>query len=642
MSARPDHDHGGRHGRARVPGARRRAELRRAARAPSSGSARSAGSKRASCRRTASTSSGSRSRACAAAALPRGSRAPFRIVGGRRCRRSARCAAAGPRPCSAWADSSRAPAASRRGSRASRWCCTSRTPWPGTTNRLLAPLAARDLRGVPGHASRPSARAEVVGNPVRRSIAPARRAARAPRRAPRRSAAALLVIGGSQGARDLESRRCRWRSRSCPPRARPRSGTRPAAGRRRGARGVRGRRRRGARRRVHRRRLERATAGPISSSRAPVRSTLAELAIVGVGAILVPFAAAIDDHQTRERAAFRGGRRGSRDRGAGARRRAALARALAACLGDLDGLLAMAEAARAQAKPDAAERIARRVPRARGGARMTTRMGRIRNIHFVGIGGAGMAGIAEVLLNLGYSVSGTDLKLTSVTERLRALGARVAEGHAAEHLGDADVVVVSSAVAADNPEVVAAHARRIPVVRRAEMLAELMRFRYGIAIAGTHGKTTTTSLIASVLAEARRRSDVRDRRPARERQRQREARARAVSRRRGRRERRVVPAPAADDRRRHEHRRRPSRQLRERPRPLEAGLPRVPAQPAVLRACRHVQRRREHARADSGARAARRRATASASAPTSARSAVERYGLQDAFQGRGEGAAASR
>ncbi|RPI61265.1 MAG: UDP-N-acetylmuramate--L-alanine ligase [Lysobacterales bacterium] len=133
---------------------------------------------------------------------------------------------------------------------------------------------------------------------------------------------------------------------------------------------------------------------------------------------------------------------------------------------------------------------------------MTTRMGRIRNIHFVGIGGAGMAGIAEVLLNLGYSVSGTDVKLTSVTERLRGLGARVAEGHDGKNLGDADVVVVSSAVAADNPEIVAAHGRRIPVVRRAEMLGELMRFRYGIAIAGTHGKTTTTSLIASVLAEA--------------------------------------------------------------------------------------------------------------------------------------------
>jgi UDP-N-acetylmuramate--alanine ligase len=130
-----------------------------------------------------------------------------------------------------------------------------------------------------------------------------------------------------------------------------------------------------------------------------------------------------------------------------------------------------------------------------------TRMGRIRNIHFVGIGGAGMAGIAEVLLNLGYHVSGTDLKLTGVTKRLGSLGAEIREGHAAEHLGAADVVVVSSAVAADNPEIVTAHARRIPVVRRAEMLGELMRFRYGIAIAGTHGKTTTTSLIASVLAE---------------------------------------------------------------------------------------------------------------------------------------------
>jgi UDP-N-acetylmuramate--alanine ligase len=132
---------------------------------------------------------------------------------------------------------------------------------------------------------------------------------------------------------------------------------------------------------------------------------------------------------------------------------------------------------------------------------MNDRMGRIQTIHFVGIGGAGMAGIAEVLLNLGYAVRGSDLKLTSVTERLRSLGAKVAEGHAAGNLENADVVVVSSAVAADNPEVLAAHSRRIPVVRRAEMLAELMRFRYGIAIAGTHGKTTTTSLIASVLAE---------------------------------------------------------------------------------------------------------------------------------------------
>jgi UDP-N-acetylmuramate--alanine ligase len=132
---------------------------------------------------------------------------------------------------------------------------------------------------------------------------------------------------------------------------------------------------------------------------------------------------------------------------------------------------------------------------------MNTRMGRIRHIHLVGIGGAGMAGIAEVLLNLGYTVSGTDLKSTAVTERLRSLGADVREGHAAEHVTTADVVVVSSAVAPDNPEVRAAQARRVPVVRRAEMLGELMRFRYGIAVAGTHGKTTTTSLVTSVLAE---------------------------------------------------------------------------------------------------------------------------------------------
>ena len=132
---------------------------------------------------------------------------------------------------------------------------------------------------------------------------------------------------------------------------------------------------------------------------------------------------------------------------------------------------------------------------------MNDRMGRTRTIHFVGIGGAGMAGIAEVLLNLGYQVRGSDLKATAVTDRLAALGAEILEGHSVDNLAAADVVVVSSAVAADNPEVQAAHARRIPVVKRAEMLAELMRFRYGIAVAGTHGKTTTTSLIASVLAE---------------------------------------------------------------------------------------------------------------------------------------------
>ncbi len=125
----------------------------------------------------------------------------------------------------------------------------------------------------------------------------------------------------------------------------------------------------------------------------------------------------------------------------------------------------------------------------------------IRQIHFVGIGGAGMSGIAEVLLNLGYGVSGTDLGESATVLRLRALGARVAIGHDAGHIAGADAVVVSTAVGLDNPEVRAARARHIPVVPRAVMLAELMRLKRGVAIAGTHGKTTTTSLVASVLAE---------------------------------------------------------------------------------------------------------------------------------------------
>ena len=128
-------------------------------------------------------------------------------------------------------------------------------------------------------------------------------------------------------------------------------------------------------------------------------------------------------------------------------------------------------------------------------------MGRIRCIHFVGIGGVGMGGIAEVMLNLGYDISGSDLNENAVTQRLTKLGAKIYSSHTAENVIDCDVVVVSTAVKEDNPEVIAAHEKRIPVVPRAEMLAELMRFRYGIAVAGTHGKTTTTSLVASVLAE---------------------------------------------------------------------------------------------------------------------------------------------
>ena len=127
-------------------------------------------------------------------------------------------------------------------------------------------------------------------------------------------------------------------------------------------------------------------------------------------------------------------------------------------------------------------------------------MRKTNHIHFVGIGGVGMSGIAEVLLTLGYTVSGSDLARSDTTQRLQQLGATVYQGHAAPHVQGADVVVTSSALAADNPEVLRARQLHIPVIPRAEMLAELMRMKYGIAIAGTHGKTTTTSLIATVLA----------------------------------------------------------------------------------------------------------------------------------------------
>ena len=129
------------------------------------------------------------------------------------------------------------------------------------------------------------------------------------------------------------------------------------------------------------------------------------------------------------------------------------------------------------------------------------RLGKIRHIHFVGIGGIGMSGIAEVLLNQGYEISGSDRALSEVTEHLQEIGAKVYKGHAPEHVEGADVLVYSSAVTLDNPEVQEALRRKIPVIKRAEMLGELMRLKFGIAIAGTHGKTTTTSLTGSVLTE---------------------------------------------------------------------------------------------------------------------------------------------
>jgi UDP-N-acetylmuramate--alanine ligase len=129
-------------------------------------------------------------------------------------------------------------------------------------------------------------------------------------------------------------------------------------------------------------------------------------------------------------------------------------------------------------------------------------LGRTRHAHFVGIGGIGMSGIAELLLNLGFGVSGSDARASDITARLRTLGATVHDGHEASHIGDTDVVVISAAVRADNPEVAEAQRRGIPVIARAEMLAELMRLKFSIAVAGAHGKTTTTSMVAVVLEHA--------------------------------------------------------------------------------------------------------------------------------------------
>ena len=133
---------------------------------------------------------------------------------------------------------------------------------------------------------------------------------------------------------------------------------------------------------------------------------------------------------------------------------------------------------------------------------MAEGLGRTRRLHFVGVGGAGMSGIAEVLVNLGYAVSGSDARRSDVTDRLARIGVHVAIGHDARHIGEADVVVVSSAIPAANPEVAEARRRHVPVIPRAEMLAELMRLRTGIAIAGAHGKTTTTSMVAWSLEQA--------------------------------------------------------------------------------------------------------------------------------------------
>ena len=226
-------------------------------------------------------------------------------------------------------------------------------------------------------------------------------------------------------------------------------------------------------------------------------------------------------------------------------------------------------------------------------------LGRTRRIHFVGIGGIGMSGIAELLANLGYEVSGSDAKASDITARLTGLGVRIARGHDAGHVGNADVVVTSSAIHTGNPEVEEARRRGIPVIPRAEMLAELMRLRYGIAIAGAHGKTTTTSMVALVLERAGHGSHRRHRRaPERVRQ-QRAPRARRVHGRRGGRKRSLVPETDAVDCGDYEHRPRAHGKLRQLGRPA-AGVRRLRQQGPVLRHRRGVRRRRPGA----GARAA--------------------------------------
>ena len=222
--------------------------------------------------------------------------------------------------------------------------------------------------------------------------------------------------------------------------------------------------------------------------------TVAEIGVAGVAAILFPLPWFVADEQA-------GNARFLESRGA-AIRLAQLETTPASLAALLAGLTR--DEARRHGGRGAGARQARRHRALRGPLRRRWRRmkHKVKHIHFVGIGGSGMSGIAEVLANLGYTVSGTDIAESAVVKRLRGLGIGVAIGHEARHVAGADAVVVSSAVKPDNPEVVAAREAHVPVVPRAMMLAELMRFKQGIAVAGTHGKTTTTSLVAAVLGEA--------------------------------------------------------------------------------------------------------------------------------------------
>ncbi len=364
--------------------------------------------------------------------------------------------------------------------------------------RLFQPLSrasrAPRARRVSRRRFPPGVDAQVVGNPVRAEILlqppPAARFAR------RDGALRLLIVGGSLGASRLNA---------VVPFAIRQSGLTLHVRHQAGERGI------DAARAAYAQAEVKADVSPFIDDMAQAYAdadlvicrsgalTVSELAAVGVAPVLVPFPAAVDDHQTfnaqylvREGAAVLIADRDLTRRAARRRAHGAVRRARQAAR---DGRT------RAPGREAACRRrTRRRLPRAAGG-RMSDRMRRIHRIHFVGIGGSGMSGIAEVLVNLGYEVQGSDLKPNPVTERLEKLGARVMIGHRADNVGDADVVVISSAVSQENPEVAGALPRRIPVVPRAEMLGELMRFRYAIAVAGTHGKTTTTSLTSSILAE---------------------------------------------------------------------------------------------------------------------------------------------
>ena len=238
--------------------------------------------------------------------------------------------------------------------------------------------------------------------------------------------------------------------------------------------------------------------------------TASEIAAAGRAAIFIPFGAATDSHQLRnaQEMVRAGAGRVIPESELTADR---LCSEIFSLLDQPREIERMSNAARGLARPNAAREIVNLIEEvahsrnSRGSRTRGNMMVSFRNfqrIHLVGIGGIGMSGIAEVLLTLGYSVSGSDTKPSPITERLQNLGATIYEGHRASNVDGAHVVVISSAIKSDNPEVEEAHKRKIPVIPRAEMLAELMRLKYGIAVAGAHGKTTTTSIVASVLAAA--------------------------------------------------------------------------------------------------------------------------------------------